>query len=88
MAFAATLSTSEKRKVALGGPLKAEFFTWTCASGDTTGTITSTNLHTVYHCLIDGIKLTAAPTFSNGTVTLAFADPTATVFGTVMLVGV
>jgi hypothetical protein len=88
MAFAATLSTKEVRKVALGGPLKAEIFTWTAISGDTSGTVTSTNLHTIYHCIIDGVVLTAAPTFSSNVATLAFANPAATVFGTLILIGV
>lgn len=88
MAFAATLSTNEVRKVALGGPLKAEIFTWTAASADVSGTITSKNLHTIYHILIDGIVLTAAPTFAAGVATLSFADPAATVYGTLMLIGV
>lgn len=88
MAFAATLSTKENRKFSFGGPLKAEIFTWTAASADVSGTITSKNLHTVYHCIIDGIVLTSAPTFSGGVATLAFADPAATVFGTLILIGV
>lgn len=88
MAFAATLSTKEVRKVSLGGPLKAEIFTWTAASADVSGTVTSKNLHTIYHCIVDGIQHTTAPTFSGNVATLAFADPAATVFGTLILIGV
>lgn len=88
MAFVATLSTSEVRKVALGGPLKAEIFTYAAASADVSGTVTSKNLHTIYHCLIDGLQSTSAPTFSGNVATLAFADPAATVFGTLLLIGV
>lgn len=88
MAFVATLSTKEPRKLAIGGPLKTVIHTYSAASGDTSGTITSLNLHTVYHCVIDGIVQTTAPTFAANVVTLAFADPGATIYGTVMLIGV
>lgn len=88
MAFAATLSTSEKRKVAFGGPLKAEFFTYSAASGDTSGTITSINLHTIYHVLMDGVVQSAAATFSAGVATVTFVNPAATVYGSIILIGV
>lgn len=88
MAFAATLSTKEVRKVAIGGPLKMEVFTWTAASADVSGTVTSKNLHTIYHCIVDGLQLTSAPSFSGNVATLGFADPAATVFGTLLLIGV
>ncbi len=88
MAFVATLSTKEVRKFSLGGPLKAEIFTYTAASADIAGTVTSKNLHTIYHCIIDGVVSTAAPTFAAGVATLAFADPGATVYGTLILIGV
>lgn len=88
MAFAATISSQENRKVALGGPLKSEIYTYSAASGDLSGTITSKNLHTIYHVIIDGLVSTAAPSFSGNVATLAFADPVATVFGTAMVIGV
>lgn len=88
MAFVATLSTKENRKYSLGGPLKQEIFTWTCASGDTSGTITSKNLHTLYHVLIDGVVQSAAATFSGNVATITIVDPVATVFGTLLLIGV
>lgn len=88
MAFVATLSTKEVRKVSLGGPLKAEIFTYSAASADVSGTITSKNLHTIYHCILDGLVSTTAPSFSGNVATLAFADPAATVFGTIILIGV
>lgn len=88
MAFAATLSTKETRKFTVGGPLKGELFTFTAVSGDTSGTVTSSNLHTIYHCIIDGVQSTAAPTFSGNVATVAFVNPAANAFGTVLLIGV
>lgn len=88
MAFVATLSTSEPRAIPHGGPLRSEILTYTAASGDVSGTVTSKNLHTIYHCLIDGLQSTSAPTFSGSAVTLAFVDPVATVAGTIVLIGV
>ena len=88
MAFVATLSTKEVRKVALGGPLKAEIFTYTVGTGITSGTITSSNLHTIYHVIMDGVVQSAAATFAAGVATVTFVDPAATVYGTLMLIGV
>lgn len=88
MAFTATLSTKEVRKLALGGPLKYEVFTYTATSGTTSGTVTSKNLHTIYHCMIDGVRQSALPTFSSNVATLTLTDPAATIFGTLILVGV
>lgn len=88
MAFAATLSTSEARMVSLG-PVKMELYTWTAISGDTSGTITSKSLHNIMHIIIDGkILHTSAPSFSGNVATLAFANPSATVYGTAILIGV
>lgn len=87
MAFAATASTAEPRSFSIG-PLKVQVFTWTCASGDTTGTITATNLSSAKHVIIDGVmQYTAAPTFSGNAVTLAFTDPVANRFGTAIVIG-
>jgi hypothetical protein len=88
MAFVATASTAEPRSFSIG-PLKVQFFTWTAASGDTSGTITATALNQAVHVLIDGLGkgMSAAPTFSSNVVTLAFADPVATVAGTAMVIG-
>ncbi len=88
MAFVATISSSEPRAVPYGGPLRSEILTYSAASGDTSGTVTSKNLHTIYHCIVDGLVSTAAPTFSGNVATLAFANPGATVYGTILLIGV
>lgn len=89
MAFTATKSTSEPRSFSIG-PLKVQIFTWTAASGDTSGTITADALSTAKHVIIDGLGkgMSAAPTFSGNVVTLAFADPVATVAGTALVIGV
>jgi hypothetical protein len=88
MAFVATLSTKEPRKVSLGGPLKMEIFTYSAASGDVSGVVTSTNLHTIYQVIIDGVASTAAPSINKNVATLTIADPLASVVGTILLIGV
>lgn len=88
MAFAATASTKEARAFSLG-PKKAQIMTWTAVSADTSGTVTVPGLSRVDHILLDGgLKHTAAPTFSGNVVTLAFADPAANAFGTLIAIGV
>ncbi len=87
MAFAAVASTKEPRSFSIG-PLKIQLFTWSAASADTTGTITATALQEALHVVVDGKCLhSAAPTFSGNVVTLAFADPAATVYGTAVVIG-
>ena len=87
MAFAAVNSTNEPRSFSLG-PLKMQVLTWSAASGDTSGTVTASALSSAQHILIDGaINHSAAPTFSGNVVTLAFADPLATVYGTLIVLG-
>ncbi len=88
MAFVATLSTKEVRKFAFGGPLKAEVQTYTVGTGVTSGTITAKSLSTVYHAFVDGLQSTALPVCSSNTAVLAFVDPAATVYGTIILIGV
>lgn len=89
MAFAAVASTSEPRSFGIGGKYKAQIFTWSAVSGDTSGTLTATSLTSVDHIIIDGMGkgMSAAPTFSGNVVTLAFADPVANVFGTAIVFG-
>lgn len=87
MAFAATASTAEPRSYSTG-PLKEQIFTWSVASGDTSGTITATQLTSISHVIIDGgLIFTAAPSFSGNVVTLAFNDPAATNYGTCIVIG-
>lgn len=87
MAFSASNSTSEARAYSLG-PLKMQIMTYSAASADVSGTITADKLSRAIHVIIDGkIQHTAAPTFSGNVVTLAFADPAATVYGTCIVLG-
>lgn len=87
MAFAAVASTKEPRSFSIG-PLKIQVFTYSAASADVAGTITATGLNEAMHVILDGaIHHTAAPTFSGNVVTLAFADPAATVYGTAIVIG-
>lgn len=87
MAFVATASTAEPRSFSIG-PVKEQIFTYTAVSGDTTGTITAANLASVSHVMIDGgLVYSAAPTFSGNVVTLAFTDPVANRFGTIICIG-
>lgn len=62
--------------------------TYSAASADTSGTVTATALSSVTGIIIPGVVLTAAPTFSGNVVTLAFADPAATIAGTLLVIGV
>lgn len=87
MAFAATASTADPRAQSIG-PKKMQVFTYSVGNGDTSGTITATNLYRVEQVVIDGVALTAAPTFATNVVTLAFADPGATRYGTAIVFGV
>jgi len=90
MAFAATKSTVEPRAIGIG-PIKMQIFTYTAISGDTTGTVTADAIvDRISHIVIDGglCKLTAAPTFSGNVATLAFSDPAANAYGTILVFGV
>ena len=87
MAFAATNSTKEPRSFSLG-PVKMQIMTYAAASGDTSGTITADAMTTLMHCVVDGaIHQTTAVSFSGNVATLTFADPLATITGTILLIG-
>jgi hypothetical protein len=72
------------------GPKKVEIQTLAIVSGDTVGTITAAGLSRVDHAIVvvGSLVLTAAPTYSNAVVTLAFTDPAASLFGSIILIGV
>lgn len=87
MAFAAVNSTKEARAWSIG-PVKVQIMTWSAASADVSGTITADGLsELMFVHLSGGLSLTAAATFSGNVATLAFADPAATVHGTVICIG-
>lgn len=84
MAFSATMSTAPgiERPFSLG-PIKAQTFTFTAASGDTSGTITIPGLSQVSLVVLGGsLVYSAAHTYSTNIATVTFTDPAATVFGT------
>jgi len=87
MAFAAVASTKEPRKFSWG-PNMVQIMTWSAISGDTSGTVTAKSLSRADHIILDGgLTLTAAPTYSGNAVTLAFTDPAASVYGTLLVIG-
>ena len=88
MAFSASASSSEPRSMSIG-PLKVQFMTYSVASGDTSGTVTASALKEIQHIIVDGAAgvHTAAPTFSGRVATLAFVNPAATRYGTIICIG-
>ena len=87
MAFVATNSTKESRAYSIG-PLKMQIMTYAAASADVSGTVTADGMSTLMHVIIDGkILQTSAPTFATNVATLTFADPAATVVGTIICIG-
>jgi hypothetical protein len=87
MAFAASNSSAEPRSFAYGNR-KIQIMTYSAASGDTSGTITADSLAYIDAVFCDGKLLhTAAPTYSGNVATLAFANPAATVYGTILVIG-
>lgn len=89
MAFAASAITGDVGRGMSIGPKKIQLMTWSVASGDTSGTITATNLSRIDLVRVSGgLSLTAAATYSGNVATLAFADPAATIHGTVECIGV
>lgn len=71
------------------GPVKQAEYTYTALSGDTSGSFTVGMLSSIdYVAVTGGMRLTAAPTISGNTVTLAFVDPsTGGLFGTIEIHG-
>lgn len=87
MAFVATASTQEPRSHSVG-PVKHAYLTYTAVSGDTSGTITVACMKEVFHVLLDGgLVYTAAPTYSSNVATIAFTNPAANRFGTILVIG-
>lgn len=87
MAFVAVASTVEPRAFSVG-PLKQQILTYSYASGDASGTVTADRLSSVTHIVMDGgLVLTSAPSISANVVTLAFVDPAATGYGTIIVYG-
>ncbi len=86
MALVATASTADPRAQSIG-PRKMQILTLVAQSADVSGTVTASNLYLAEQIIVDGLKLTAAPTFSGNVVTLAFADPAAAIYATCIVMG-
>lgn len=71
------------------GPFKIEVVKLAIVSGDDAATITAAGLSRVDFAVVCGgpITLTAQPTYSGNTATLAFTDPAANRFVQVVLFG-
>lgn len=88
MAFASSALSSPLDRAFSIGPIKMEIQNVSAASGDTSGTVTASRLHIVYAAIAcGGPSLSAQPTISGTSVTLAFADPLANVAGKILLLG-
>lgn len=90
MAFAASsISTNGLDRSFSIGPKKIQIMTFSAASADVSGTVTATALSRLEQVLVCGsLTLTSAPTYATNVATLAFADPAATVYGSVVCIGV
>lgn len=90
MAFAAAALTDNglDRSFSIG-PVKVQLMKYGAASGDTSGTVTATGLTRIAQVHIVGsLALTSDATYSGNVATLEFADPAATVKGTIICIGV
>ena len=77
MAFVQTNLASEPRAFSLG-PTRLQIVQATVVSGDTSGTVTADQLTSLDAVIVCGpLLLTAQPTISGNSATLAFADPVA-----------
>lgn len=86
MALTQSNSTMEPRSFS-NGPVKMQIIDIQAESADTSGTVTADNLSKVEQVVVTGVTQTAAATMSGNTATLTFADPGATVVGTVICYG-
>ncbi len=85
---AATASTALAYPAFSVGPVRMQIMDISIVSGDDGATATADRLSKVdYAVLIGDVRQTAVPTYSGNVATFAFADPAATVKGTVILFG-
>lgn len=85
MAFVAVDLTNEPRSFSIG-PIKMELMTYTCASGDTSGTITANSLTYLDGVSVPGLNCSAI-SISGNVATITFADPVANRAGMIIAVG-
>ncbi len=84
---ASSTLTAEPRAFSVG-PQKIQILKLAVVSGDTAATLTATNLTTISAVVIGGgLIVTSDPTFSGNVATLAFSDPAANRFATVLCIG-
>jgi len=69
------------------GKVKCQKKKFSVASADTSGTVTFDGLVSIDHVEVEGVVLTAEPTFSGNVATLAFVDPAATRYGSITAYG-
>ncbi len=69
------------------GKVKCQKKTIAAASADTSGTVTFDGLVNIVHVEVEGLVLSSAATFSGNVATLAFADPGATIAGSITAYG-
>lgn len=88
MAFSASSISAEPRSWS-EGPLKKQLLTYSVASGDTSGTITADKLGNLFFIEVTGPAgvFTAAPTYSGNVATIAFVNPAATRYGSIVAYG-
>lgn len=86
MAITAASVTAEPRSFSIG-PVKVQILNFSAASAATGGTATADALSSVEWAIVTGVVQTAAPTFATNVVTIAFADPAATVYGQIICFG-
>lgn len=85
MAFAAANLTNEPRSFSIG-PVKIQILTFTCESGDTSGTVTADALSSVDSLSVPGLGVSAI-SISGNVATLTFDDPAANRTGMIICVG-
>lgn len=85
MAFAAVDLSNEPRAFSIG-PIKAQLLTYTCVSGDTSGTVTADSLTSMDSLSVPGLEVSAI-SISGNVATLTFADPVANRTGLIICVG-
>lgn len=89
MAFTSSNPTGGLSRSFSIGPIKVQIVQIAAASGDTAGTVTFDKLSRVELCIVAAdLGLTAQPTLSTNTATLAYTDPAATVAGVAIGLGV
>lgn len=88
MAFSSAPLTGGLSRALHIDDVKVEIQNIACISGDTSGTVTARTLSRVDAVIVAaGLQLSAQPSVSNLSVSLAFADPLASVAGKIILIG-